>query len=86
MVEDKGLESEVADKIGTFIVKKVKPWTLYNELMGNGYVSKWAFDTHASANETMEDWLCMLGNMQIDSIGGGGHYDNLVSMFQEAGK
>eukprot|EP00957_Ditylum_brightwellii_P070497 5356927-Ditylum_brightwellii.AAC.1 len=28
----------------------------------------------------------MLGNMQVGSIGGGGYYDNLVSMVQEAGK
>eukprot|EP00957_Ditylum_brightwellii_P054974 4166688-Ditylum_brightwellii.AAC.1 len=30
--------------------------------------------------------VCMLGNTQVGSIGGGGHYDNLVSMFQEVGK
>jgi histidyl-tRNA synthetase len=28
----------------------------------------------------------MNGNTQVGSIGGGGRYDNLVSMFQEAGK
>jgi histidyl-tRNA synthetase len=30
--------------------------------------------------------VCMNGNTQVGSIGGGGRYDNLVSMFQEAGK
>jgi len=30
--------------------------------------------------------VCMSGNNQVGSIGGGGRYDNLVSMFQEAGK
>lgn len=30
--------------------------------------------------------VCMNGNSQVGSIGGGGRYDNLVSMFQEAGK
>lgn len=29
--------------------------------------------------------VCMNGNTQVGSIGGGGRYDNLVSMFQEAG-
>uniref|UniRef100_A0A7S2LH49 Histidine--tRNA ligase, cytoplasmic n=2 Tax=Skeletonema marinoi TaxID=267567 RepID=A0A7S2LH49_9STRA len=30
--------------------------------------------------------VCMNGNTQVGSIGGGGRYDTLVSMFQEAGK
>ncbi|KAL7547592.1 hypothetical protein ACHAWF_010882 [Thalassiosira exigua] len=30
--------------------------------------------------------VCMNGNTQVGSIGGGGRYDNLVGMFQEAGK
>lgn len=30
--------------------------------------------------------VCMSGTTQVGSIGGGGRYDNLVSMFQEAGK
>lgn len=30
--------------------------------------------------------VCMNGNTQVGSIGGGGRYDNLVSMFQDAGK
>jgi histidyl-tRNA synthetase len=30
--------------------------------------------------------VCLNGNTQVGSIGGGGRYDNLVSMFQEAGK
>lgn len=30
--------------------------------------------------------VCMNGNTQVGSIGGGGRYDYLVSMFQEAGK
>jgi histidyl-tRNA synthetase len=30
--------------------------------------------------------VCMNGNTQVGSIGGGGRYDNLVSMFQESGK
>ena len=30
--------------------------------------------------------VCMNGNTQVGSIGGGGRYDNLASMFQEAGK
>mmetsp|Transcript_1016 Transcript_1016/g.1466 ORF Transcript_1016/g.1466 Transcript_1016/m.1466 type:complete len:867 (-) Transcript_1016:303-2903(-) len=30
--------------------------------------------------------VCMSGKTQVGSIGGGGRYDNLVSMFQESGK
>lgn len=30
--------------------------------------------------------VCMSGTTQVGSIGGGGRYDNLVSMFQESGK
>jgi len=30
--------------------------------------------------------VCMSGNTQVGSIGGGGRYDTLVSMFQDAGK
>jgi histidyl-tRNA synthetase len=30
--------------------------------------------------------ICLSGTAQVGSIGGGGRYDNLVSMFQEAGK
>ncbi|KAI2504569.1 Anticodon binding of tRNA [Fragilaria crotonensis] len=30
--------------------------------------------------------VCLSGTTQVGSIGGGGRYDNLVSMFQEAGK
>lgn len=30
--------------------------------------------------------ICLDGTSQVGSIGGGGRYDNLVSMFQEAGK
>jgi len=30
--------------------------------------------------------VCLSGKTQVGSIGGGGRYDNLVSMFQEAGK
>jgi histidyl-tRNA synthetase len=30
--------------------------------------------------------VCMSGNTQVGSIGGGGRYDNLVSMFQESDK
>eukprot|EP00957_Ditylum_brightwellii_P035898 2720593-Ditylum_brightwellii.AAC.1 len=44
--ENKGLKSEVADMISTFVVKKGGPWTLYNELMGNGDASKCAFGNH----------------------------------------
>ena len=117
MVEDKGLKSEVADKIGTFVLKKGEPWEMYNSLMDSKI-----FGTHKGALTAMEDLrilftyleamnklrfisfdlslargldyytgviyeaVCMSGNTQVGSIGGGGRYDNLVSMFQEAGK
>lgn len=117
MVEDKGLEGDVADKIGEFVVLKGKPWDMYNSLMGSK-----KFGNHKGALEAMEDLricfeyleamdklkfisfdlslargldyytgviyeaVCMNGNTQVGSIGGGGRYDNLVSMFQEAGK
>lgn len=117
MVEDKGLKAEVADKIGTFVLKKGEPWEMYNTLMESK-----TFGTHEGALTAMEDLrvlfqyleamdklkfisfdlslargldyytgviyeaVCMSGNTQVGSIGGGGRYDNLVSMFQEAGK
>ena len=117
MVEDKGLKPEVADKIGTFVLEKGEPWTMYNQLMESN-----KFGKHKGALEAMEDLrilfdyleamdklkfvsfdlslargldyytgviyeaVCMSGNTQVGSIGGGGRYDNLVSMFQEAGK
>jgi len=117
MVEDKGLEGEVADKIGEFVVLKGAPWDMYHSLMGEK-----KFGNHAGALAAMEDLricfeyleamgclnfisfdlslargldyytgviyeaVCMNGNTQVGSIGGGGRYDNLVSMFQEAGK
>jgi len=117
MVEDKGLKPEVADKIGTFVLKKGPPWDLFNELMNSN-----KFGKHGGAIAAMEDLrilfeyleamdklkffsfdlslargldyytgviyeaVCMNGNTQVGSIGGGGRYDNLVSMFQEAGK
>jgi histidyl-tRNA synthetase len=117
MVEDKGLKPEVADKIGTFVLEKGEPWTLYKQLMESN-----KFGDHKGALQAMEDLrilfeyleamdkltfvsfdlslargldyytgviyeaVCMSGNTQVGSIGGGGRYDNLVSMFQEAGK
>jgi histidyl-tRNA synthetase len=117
MVEDKGLKEEVADKIGTFVIQKGEPWTMYNSLMQNA-----VFGNHMGALDALEDLrilfsyleamgklhyfsfdlslargldyytgviyeaVCMNGNTQVGSIGGGGRYDNLVSMFQEAGK
>jgi histidyl-tRNA synthetase len=117
MVEDKGLQPEVADKIGTFVLRKGAPWDMYNSLMESQ-----VFGNHAGALEAMEDLkilfgyleamdklkyisfdlslargldyytgviyeaVCMNGNTQVGSIGGGGRYDNLVSMFQESGK
>ncbi len=116
MVEDKGLDAEVADKIGVFVVQKGEPWNLFNSLMENK-----VFGNHKGAFEAMEDLrilfeylqamdklkyisfdlslargldyytgviyeaVCMNGNTQVGSIGGGGRYDDLVSMFQEAG-
>ena len=116
MVEDKGLDVEVADKIGVFVVQKGEPWAMYNSLMENK-----VFGTHKGALDALEDLrilfeylqamdklkyisfdlslargldyytgviyeaVCMNGNTQVGSIGGGGRYDNLVSMFQEAG-
>mmetsp|Transcript_14171 Transcript_14171/g.16041 ORF Transcript_14171/g.16041 Transcript_14171/m.16041 type:complete len:991 (+) Transcript_14171:123-3095(+) len=116
MVEDKGLEADVADKIGVFVVQKGKPWDMYNSLMDTK-----VFGTHKGALNAMEDLrilfeyldamdklkyisfdlslargldyytgviyeaVCMNGNTQVGSIGGGGRYDTLVSMFQEAG-
>jgi histidyl-tRNA synthetase len=117
MVEDKGLDPVVADKIGTFVLDKGDPWTMYKQLMDSN-----KFGKHKGASEALEDMrilfeyleamdklkfmsfdmslargldyytgviyeaVCMSGNMQVGSIGGGGRYDNLVSMFQEAGK
>jgi histidyl-tRNA synthetase len=117
MVEDKGLESAVADKIGTFVLEKGEPFAMYNQLMESK-----RFGDHKGALTAMEDLriifeyleamdklkfvtfdlslargldyytgviyeaVCMSGNTQVGSIGGGGRYDNLVSMFQEAGK
>jgi len=117
MVEDKGLKPEVADKIGTFVLRKGSPWEMYNSLMGSE-----VFGKHTGALEAMEDLrilfsyleamdklkyisfdlslargldyytgviyeaVCMNGNTQVGSIGGGGRYDNLVSMFQESSK
>jgi len=117
MVEDKGLDPAVADKIGTFVLDKGEPWAMYNQLMESK-----RFGDHKGALEAMEDLrilfdyleamdklkfvtfdlslargldyytgviyeaVCMSGNTQVGSIGGGGRYDNLVSMFQEAGK
>ena len=117
MVEDKGLKPEVADQIGTFVLQKGEPWTLYKELMESN-----KFGKHKGALDAMEDLrilfdyleamgklkfmsfdlslargldyytgmiyeaVCLSGKAQVGSIGGGGRYDNLVSMFQEAGK
>lgn len=117
MVEDKGLDPAVADKIGAFVLDKGEPWAMYNQLMESK-----RFGNHKGAKEAMEDLrilfdyleamdklkfvtfdlslargldyytgviyeaVCMSGNTQVGSIGGGGRYDNLVSMFQEAGK
>lgn len=117
MVEDKGLKPEVADEIGTFVLQKGEPWTLYKTLMESN-----KFGKHKGALDAMEDLrilfdyldamgklkfmsfdlslargldyytgviyeaVCLSGTTQVGSIGGGGRYDNLVSMFQEAGK
>ena len=117
MVEDKGLKPEVADQIGTFVLQKGEPWTLYQTLMESN-----KFGKHKGALDAMEDLrilfeyleamgklnfmsfdlslargldyytgviyeaVCLSGTTQVGSIGGGGRYDNLVSMFQEAGK
>mmetsp|Transcript_29794 Transcript_29794/g.54749 ORF Transcript_29794/g.54749 Transcript_29794/m.54749 type:complete len:945 (-) Transcript_29794:46-2880(-) len=117
MVDEKGLQVEVADRIGEFVVLKGKPWDMYKLLMDGK-----KFGNHKGAMEAMEDLricfeyleamdklkfisfdlslargldyytgviyeaVCMNGNTQVGSIGGGGRYDNLVSMFQEAGK
>jgi len=117
MVEDKGLSTDVADKIGVFVSQKGAPLELYKSLM-----DRKLFGDHVGANEAMEDLrilfeylgamdklkyisfdlslargldyytgviyeaVCMNGNTQVGSIGGGGRYDNLVSMFQDAGK
>jgi histidyl-tRNA synthetase len=117
MVDDKGLKPEVADEIGTFVLQKGEPWTLYKTLMESN-----KFGKHKGALDAMEDLrilfdyldamgklkfmsfdlslargldyytgviyeaVCLSGTTQVGSIGGGGRYDNLVSMFQEAGK
>jgi histidyl-tRNA synthetase len=117
MVEDKGLQESVADKIGEFVLNKGEPFVLFRELMDTK-----RFGDHKGASQAMEDLrilfeyleafdklkfisfdlslargldyytgviyeaVCMSGNAQVGSIGGGGRYDNLVSMFQEAGK
>jgi len=117
MVDEKGLQGEVADRIGEFVVLKGKPWDMYKLLMDGE-----KFGNHKGAMDAMEDLricfeyleamdklkfisfdlslargldyytgviyeaVCMNGNTQVGSIGGGGRYDNLVSMFQEAGK
>jgi histidyl-tRNA synthetase len=117
MVEDKGLQEHVADKIGEFVLKKGPPLELYQELMESK-----CFGDHVGAAQALEDLrilfdyleafdklkfmsfdlslargldyytgviyeaVCMSGTTQVGSIGGGGRYDNLVSMFQESGK
>ena len=117
MVEDKGLKVEVADRIGTFVVRVGEPRELYNMLMDEK-----AFGDHDRAAEAIEDLrilfeyryvierlhdlrfdlslergldyytgviyeaVCVSGDMQVGSIEGGGRYDNLVRMFQEASK
>lgn len=118
MVHEKGLEYSVADKIGTFVLQKGDPWTMYNQLVDSGM-----FASHVGAQEALEDMRILFdyldamgklnkisfdmslargldyytgviyeavcigsGNTQMGSIGGGGRYDNLVAMFQEAGK
>jgi histidyl-tRNA synthetase len=118
MVQDKGLESSVADKIGTFVLQKGEPWAMYKQLIASGM-----FSSHEGAKEALEDMRILFdyldamgkldkisfdmslargldyytgviyeavcigsGNIQMGSIGGGGRYDNLVAMFQEAGK
>lgn len=117
MVEDKGLQEDVADKIGEFVLNKGPPFELYREL-----VDAKRFGDHKIANQAMEDLrilfeyleafdklkfvsfdlslargldyytgviyeaVCISGESQVGSIGGGGRYDNLVSMFQGAGK
>jgi histidyl-tRNA synthetase len=117
MMEDKGLDEAVADKIGTFVLFKGKPFELHKQL-----VECRQFGDHQAAGEAMEDLrilfeyleafdklrfisfdlslargldyytgviyeaVCMSETSEVGSIGGGGRYDNLVSMFQEAGK
>lgn len=117
MVEEKGLQDVVADRIGEFVLNKGEPKAMYKELMDSK-----KFGDHEGALEAMEDLrilfdyleamdklkfisfdlslargldyytgviyeaVCMSGNTQVGSIGGGGRYDNLVAMFQEAGK
>ena len=118
MVQGKGLESSVADKIGTFVLQKGEPCAMYNQRIESGM-----FASHEGAQEALEDMRILFdyldamgkldkisfdmslargldyytgviyeavcigsGNTQMGSIGGGGRYDNLVAMFQEAGK
>jgi len=117
MVDEKGLKSEVADKIGEFVLQKGPPMEMLETLL-----EAKQFGTHVGASTALEDMricfrylkamdklhflsfdlslargldyytgiiyeaVCMNGNTQVGSIGGGGRYDNLVSMFQEAGK
>mmetsp|Transcript_59124 Transcript_59124/g.70537 ORF Transcript_59124/g.70537 Transcript_59124/m.70537 type:complete len:908 (+) Transcript_59124:70-2793(+) len=117
MVQDKGLDPDVADRIGKFVLQKGKPKEMYETLMAAKQ-----FGNHEGANQAMEDLkilfdyleamgkldyisfdlslargldyytgviyeaVCLEGNTQVGSIGGGGRYDNLVSMFQDAGK
>ena len=116
MVE-KGMEPSVADKIGTFVLQKGAPRTMYQQLIESG-----KFSGHKGASDAIEDMRILFdyldamgkldsisfdmslargldyytgviyeavsisGETQVGSIGGGGRYDNLVGMFQGAGK
>ena len=62
MVEEKGLDIEVADKIGVFVVQKGDPWTMYNSLMANA-----TFGNHKGALEALEDLRILLE--YLDAMG-----------------
>ena len=64
MVEEKGLEGGVADRIGEFVVLKGEPWEMYRALMGGK-----KFGEHKGAMEAMEDLRICFGYLEaMDSL------------------
>ncbi len=59
MVDEKGLSSEVADRISAFVLKSGKPFTLWNELMDSNM-----FGTHKAANDAMNELKVLFGYLE----------------------
>ncbi|CAM6128994.1 unnamed protein product [Calypogeia fissa] len=93
MVEEKGLQQEVADKIGGLVQKRGNPWVLLEELQ---QVDS-PFSKDPSSVAALEELGVLFkgldyytgviyeaifkGSTQVGSIAAGGRYDDLVGMF-----